>query len=560
MFDAIVIGSGMSGGIVAKELCERGLKTLLLERGRHVEHGTDYTDWMEPWERPHLDGIPEEEAARDYPIQSNCYAMTSATKQFWVKDSDHPYSTPEDRPFRWYRGFHLGGRSVTWHRQSYRLSQMDFEANAREGIGSEWPIGYDDLAPWYDHIENFIGVAGARDGIDNLPDGDFLPPFGMTDFERDFALKMKAAFPGRNFIHARTAHLSEPRGHHEELGRGRCQARDICQSGCSYGAYYSSLSGALPAAERTGNLTIVTDAIVDSIQYDPQAGLVSGVRVIDAKTKGARSYEARIVFCNASTIPTAAILLASRSEAFPEGLANRSGMVGRNLMDHPSTFVSGQFEGGPNTYYRGRRPTACYTPRYRNVTEPADFSRGFGIQWWGTRTPILDNGLAQSGIGKGLMEKARTPGAWRMVMIAFGEMLPNPKNRVTLHPTKKDKWGIALPHIDCSYGSNEQQMMSTAIADCREMIESAGGRVMIESDPLAIPGEGIHEMGTACMGKDPSKSVLNGFNQAHDVPNLFISDGSAMASSACQNPSLTYMAMSARAADAAAGMLKANLI
>ena len=560
MFDAIVIGSGMSGGIVAKELCERGLKTLLLERGRHIEHGADYSDWMQPWDYPNAGRLPEDEAARDYPIQSQCYAMNTTTKQFWVKDSDHPYTTPEDKPFNWYRGYHLGGRSVTWHRQSYRISQMDFEANAREGIGSHWPIGYDDLAPWYDHVEDFVGVSGTREGVANLPDGDFLPPFGMTDFEKAFAEQLTREFPGRRMFNARCAHLSEPRDHHRELGRGRCQARDICQSGCSYGAYYSSLSGALPAARKTGNLTTVTDAIVDTIIHDPATGKVTGVRVVDANSKVGKTYEGRMVFCNASTIPTAAILLASTSEAFPEGLANSSGMVGRNLMDHTSTVVFGTFADGPETFYRGRRPTSCYIPRYRNVTEPADFRRGYGIQLASDRSGGIFAALDGPGIGQELKDRAGKPGNWNMRFFAFGEMLPNPDNRVTLHPTKKDKWGIPLPHISCSWGENETRMMDTAVADCREMIERAGGTVTLASGGLFPPGTGIHEMGTACMGKDPATSVLNGYNQAHDVPNLFITDGSAMASSPCQNPSLTYMALSARAADAAAGMLQEGVI
>ncbi len=333
-FDAIVIGSGMSGGIVAKELCEKGLKVLMLERGNDVDPSTDYTDMVMPWEFPNNMAIPQDELARDYPVQSQCYALSEATKHFFVKDSDHPYSTPADKPFTWIRGYHVGGRSIMWGRQSYRLSPMDFEANAKDGYGCDWPIRYDDLAPWYSKIEDFIGVSGDKDGLDQLPDGDFLPGFEMNDAEKLFKAAIEAKFPTRKVVIGRTANLSEARPHHEELGRTSCQNRSICERGCSFGAMHSTLTSSLPAARKTGNLTLITDAIVHSIIQDPVTGKASGVRVIDRKTMVGKTYEARIVFLNASAIASAAILLNSTSEKNPRGLANRSDQVGRNLMDH----------------------------------------------------------------------------------------------------------------------------------------------------------------------------------------------------------------------------------
>ncbi|MBB5685972.1 GMC oxidoreductase [Sphingobium boeckii] len=561
MFDAIVIGSGMSGAIAAKELCERGLKTLVIERGRKLEHGASYSDGLQPWELPDAGMIPEEEVANDYPIQSQCYAMSSANKDFWVKDSEHPYSTPEGKPFSWIRGNHLGGRSLMWGRQSYRLSAMDFEANAKDGHGSDWPIRYEDLAPWYDHIEKFIGVAGSKEGLAQLPDGEFLPPFGLNDAEIMFKKAVESKFPGRNVIPGRVANLSQAQPQHEELGRTSCQVRSLCERGCSYGAYHSSLSSSLPAAERTGNLTIVTDAIVHSIIHDPKTGKATGVRVIDSNTKKTQTYEAKVIFSCASTIGTTQILLNSKSDAFPEGLANSSDMVGRNLMDHLyGLSVAGVLPNGPDTFYKGRRPTGLYIPRFRNVSEPGAFLRGYGYQGGAMRMGWRTAALGKPGMGADLKERTRKLGPWMVYISGFGEMLPNPENRVTLHPNRKDKWGIPITHIDCAIGPNEQEMAKQIITDGKAMVEAVGGIVVSTGTEPGVPGLGIHEMGTACMGKDPAKSVLNGFNQAHDVPNLFITDGSAMASSGCQNPSLTYMALSARAAHHAVEFLREGKI
>lgn len=561
MFDAIVIGSGMSGGIAAKELCERGLKTLVIERGRKLEHGASYTDWMQPWELPNMGMVPQEELAREYPVQSKCYAMTSATQEYWVKDSEHPYTTPEDKSFAWIRGYHLGGRSIMWGRQSYRLSDIDFGANAKDGHGTDWPIRYADLAPWYDHVEKFIGVAGSKEGLPQLPDGEFLPPFALNDAEIALKQAVEGKFPGRKVIPGRTANLSQAQPQHEALGRTSCQNRSLCERGCSYGAYHSSLSSSLPAAEATGNLTIVTDAIVHSIVHDPKTGKATGVRVIDAHTSEGRTYEAKVIFGCASTIGTAQILLNSKSAAFPNGLANTSDMVGRNLMDHLYALtVAGILLKGPSTYYHGRRPTGLYIPRFRNVTEPGEFLRGYGYQGGAQRIGWRSAALGAAGIGAELKQRVRKLGPWMVYISGFGEMLPNPENRVTLNANQTDKWGIPTVNISCAHGENERKMAKQIVTDGKAMLEAVGAMIVATGEEPGEPGLGIHEMGTARMGKDPRTSVLNGYNQAHDVPNLFITDGSAMASGGCQNPSLTYMALSARAAHHAVEFLKEGKI
>jgi choline dehydrogenase-like flavoprotein len=560
MFDAIVIGSGMSGGIAAKELCERGLKTLIIERGRKLEHGADYTDWMQPWDLPNGGGIPEDVLETDYPIQRQCYAVNSATQKFWVKDSQHPYETPENKPFSWIRGYHLGGRSIMWGRQTYRLSEMDLASNARDGHGTDWPIRYADLAPWYDKVETFIGVSGANEGLPQLPDGKFLPAMPMTDGEKLFKAAIEKKFPDRKVIQGRCAHLTEPQPHHIELGRGTCQNRSICERGCSYGAYHSSLSSSLPAAQRTGNLTIVTDAIAHSIITDPKTGKATGVRIIDQHSKKVRTYEAKVIFLCASTIGSAQVLLNSHSAANPRGLANSSDQVGRNLMDHVyGPGVTG-IMSGPDTFHRGRRPNGLYIPRYRNLEKDDGYLRGYGFQGRVMRQGW--RGVANSGPGVGveLKDKVRHPGPWSITLSGFGEMLPNPDNRVTLHATKTDEWGIPQLNIDCAHGENDKELGRRMLEDAKAMLNAVGAKITRETSKLHPPGLGIHEMGTARMGRDPKTSVLNQYNQTHDVPNLFITDGAAMASSGCQNPSLTYMAMSARAAYHATEFLKAGTI
>jgi choline dehydrogenase-like flavoprotein len=556
-FDAIVIGSGMSGGIAAKELCERGLKVLVLERGNDVDPAKDYNDMVMPWEYKNVNAVPEDEVARDYAIQSKCYAFNGTTKDFWVKDSDHPYSTPVDKPFAWIRGYQTGGRSIMWGRQSYRMSQMDFEANAKDGFGCDWPIRYEDLAPWYDSVEKFIGVAGTKEGLDQLPDGAFLPGWELNDAEKMFKSAVESKFAGRKVIIGRNANLSVAQPQHLDLGRGDCQNRGICERGCSYGANYTSISGALAAAKKTGNLTLINDAIVHSIIQDPVTGKATGVKVIDQNTKAGKTYEASLIFLNASTINSAAILLNSANEKNPNGLANGSDQVGRNLMDHVYALsTAGILPKGPDSYYKGRRPTGIYIPRYRNVTESGEgFVRGYGYQGAATRMGGKPR-AHEPGLGAEMKEKARKLGPWMIYIAGFGEMLPNPDNRVTLHATRKDKWGIPIPHIECVMGPNEMAMAKQVQADGKAMIEAAGGMIINQSKEPGVPGLGIHEMGTVRMGRDPKTSVLNGLNQAHEVPNLFCTDGGAMTSSGCQNPSLTYMALAARAAHNAADMLK----
>jgi choline dehydrogenase-like flavoprotein len=561
MFDAIVVGSGISGGWVAKELTEKGLKVLVLERGPNIEHGADYKDGLMPWELPNEGKIPEEEIARDYAVQSKNYAFNAANKHFWVKDSELPYSTPEDKPFTWYRGFHLGGRSLMWGRMSLRWSELDFAANKKDGHGSDWPIRYADLAPWYDHVEAFAGVSGSKNGLAQLPDGDFLKPMGLNDVEADFKRKIEAQFPGRTVIPPRVANLTEVRPQQEALGRGPCQFRATCHSGCSYGAYFSSLSATLPAARNTGNLTVITDAIVHSVIHDAKTNRVTGVRVIDAKTRKGKTYQGKMVFLNASTIPTAQILLNSKSAAFPNGLANSSDMVGRNLLDHlGGASAVGIYPGFEDRYYRGRRPQANIIPRYRNVDTQEEYLRGFGLGVMAFRSNWQMGSQFPIGIGAAAKEKLRKPGPWMIFVGGNAEMLPNRDNRVTLHATRKDKWGMPIPHIECAPGDNDRKLVAAAQADAEAMLTAAGAMIVNKGKGPSNPGATIHEMGTAHMGTDPRTSVLNQYNQAHDVPNLFITDGSAMASTATQNPSLTYMALSARAAHYAVEFLKAGKI
>jgi choline dehydrogenase-like flavoprotein len=560
-FDAIIVGSGISGGWVAKELAEQGLKILLLERGREIVPERDYTDMLDPWEKPHFDRVPEDELQRDYPVQGDVYAFHNSTKHFWVKDHEHPYDVADGTRYVWRRGYHLGGRSIMWGRLTYRLSPVDFEANKRDGHGVDWPIRYGDLAPWYDKVETFAGISGSKEGLLSIPDGQFLPPFELTAAEIELKRRLQTFYPHRTLVPGRVANLRQAETVHTDLGRGQCQARNQCYNGCSFGAYFSSLSATLPAAQRTGNLTLVTDAIVHSVDYDAKTRRVTGVRVIDAKTKISRSYRGKMVFLNASTINTAVILLNSRSEVFPDGLANRSGQVGRNLMDHVSgARVTGIIAGGDlaDRYYSGRRPNVGYIPRYANMTEDdSRFKRGFAFQVYTSRDGWSGN---KPGLGAAFKESNRFPGAWRITLDCFGEVLPDPDNRVALHPTQADHWGIPIPVLDAKMGPNEWAIVRAAADDAAEMLTKAGLTDIVRPDSADVrptpPGDRIHEMGTARMGRDPETSVLNGWNQAHDIDNLFITDGSCMTSSAVQNPSLTYMALSARAAHHAVELLK----
>ncbi len=562
VFDAIVVGSGISGGWAAKELTERGLKVLLLERGRNVRHRVDYpTDGKAPWQMPYAGQVPEAKVARDYPVQKDCYAFSDYTKHFFVNDRENPYETTAGNPFAWIRGYHLGGRSLTWHRQSYRLSELDFEANSRDGHGVDWPIRYSDIAPWYDHVETFAGISGSRENLPQLPDGKFQPPFQLHCVEKAMKKKLESAFPDRRLIIGRTAHLTAPTAEQTALGRARCMNRLECQRGCRFGAYFSSLSATLPAANRTGNLTTITDAVVDSVMYDATSERASGVRVVDAHTLERRAYGGRLVFLCASTLASTQILLNSRSEQFPNGLANVSGMLGRNLMDHVGGVrVTGTVPGFEDTYEKGRRATDLYVPRFRNVDERDErFLRGFGFQG-GAYRDDWRRGTGTAGLGVAFKEQLQKPGPWRFGMGGFGEMLPDARNRVWLDSKRKDRWGIPILHVECKLRDNELAMFDAMASDGKETLEAAGLTDVNATKDIAPPGLMIHEMGTARMGHDPATSVLNKFSQAHDVSNLFVTDGAAMTSSACQNPSLTYMALTARAAAAAADMLKEGRI
>ena len=563
-FDVIVVGSGMSGGWVAKEMCEQGFKVAVIERGRAISPTEDYSDFVDPWDPKYLNRKTKQDE-EDYRIQSEVYAFQSYTRQFWVKDTEHPYEMAPGTDFTWLRGYHEGGKSIMWARQSYRLSEVDFEANKTDGHGVDWPVRYADLAPWYDHVERFAGISGSLEGLDILPDGIFQSPHDLTCAELDFKDKIEAEFPGRRVIPGRAANLTEPTQEQLDLGRGKCQARNHCFQGCSFGAYFSSNSATLPAARRTGNMTFIPDRAVHKVIIDEATGRAAGVETVDIKTGEASRVTARVVFLNAGTVPSTMIMLNSANAASPNGLANSSGQLGRNLMDHHSgARGTAILPGHLDKHTFGRRPNGFYIPRFRNHTEEAEgFVRGYGYQGGAMRTSWW-SAMNKKGIGEDLKFDARTPGPWRISVVAFGEVLPNENNQIRLHQTKTDKWGFPIPVFDATWGDNERNMVRQATRDTIAMLEAAGGTDIQTEDPETVepasPGIGIHEMGTARMGHDPATSVLNKWNQAWDVPNLFITDGSFMTSAGCQNPSLSYMAFSARAANHAAELMKEGVI
>lgn len=549
-YDAIVVGTGISGGWAAKELTEKGLRTLVLERGRMVRHVTDYpTMTKEPWDLPRNDRIPHEEE-KYYHIQNRIGRVPESTKHWWLRDTDQPYE--ERKRFDWIRSYQTGGRSLVWGRQSYRLAPVDFEANAREGIAVDWPIRYEDLEPWYDHVEEFAGISGRSEGLAQLPDSKFLPPMELNCVEKHARREFLEKFPGRVLTPGRVANLTVP-----HRGRGACQYRNKCNRGCPYGAYFSSNSATLPAAEATGNMTLRPDSIVTSVIYDDRTGRAEGVRVLDAETGETTEYYARILFLNAGCLNTTLILFNSDCDRFPDGLGNDSGQLGRNLMDHHHRVgASGTFDGFLDRYYRGRNPNGFYVARFRNLGgERRDYVRGFGFRgrasregWW--------RAVRELAIGPELKEFASTPGLWTMGLSAFGEMLPHPENRVWINREKTDRWGQPTLVFDCEFRENELLMRKDMMNDAAEMLEAAGFRNIRTFDNPTAPGRANHEMGTARMGRDPRTSVLNRWNQVHSVPNLFVTDGACMTSGACQNPSLTYMALTARAADHAVQELK----
>ena len=551
-FDAIVIGSGITGGWAAKELCEKGLKTLVLERGRNVEHVKDYpTTSTPPWEFAHR-GIDTLKIKEEYPIQSTNYAFSEDTHHFFVNDRENPYTTPKDQPFRWIRGYQVGGRSLIWGRQCYRWSDLDFEANLKDGVEIDWPIRYKDLAPWYDYVEKFIGVSGQPEELPQLPDGAFQPPMEMNCVEQHVKKAIEKNWNNRKLTIARAANLTQPLP-----GRTACRYRNLCQRGCPYGAYFSSNSSTIPAAMNTGNLTLQPHAIVESVIYDEQQGKATGVRVINAEDNTTTEYYGKLIFLCASTLGTTWLLLHSTSSRFPNGLGNDSGVVGHYLMDHhKEIFSQATIEGFDDKYYNGFRPTGIYVPRFRNVKDKhPDFLRGYGVQGGASREG-WGRGVSQKGFGADFKKALTRPGPWKMTFAAYGETLPYYENKAELNPNVVDKWGLPTLTLSARFRENEYAMRKDMAQTGAEMLEAAGGKEIQSIDGADIPGFAVHEMGTARMGNNPKKSVLNRWNQMHTVPNVFITDGSAMVSAACQNPSLTYMALTARAVDYAVGELK----
>lgn len=553
-YDAIVVGSGISGGWAAKELCEKGLKTLVLERGRNVEHIKDYsTAMMNPWDFKYR-GRDTLEVKEKYPIQSRCYAFDEATEHFWVNDKENPYN--EVKPFNWLRGNHVGGRSLTWGRQVYRWGPLDFEANAKDGFGVDWPVRYNDIKEWYTYVEKFVGISGQAENLPQLPDSYFQPAMDMTCVEKHVAERVKEHFNGRVITIGRVAN------HTQALdGRGPCQYRNLCARGCPYGGFFSSNSATLPAAQRTGNMTLRPFSIVTEVLYDKDKKKATGVRIMDAETNEFKEYYANIVFLNASTLGTTWILLHSTSDVFPNGLGNSSEQVGHNLMDHHfGVGASGEIDGFEDKYYYGRRPNGIYVPRFRNISPETmrdDYVRGFGYQG-GSHRGRGKGG--PGGIGTDFIKSKTVPGQWRIGIGSWGEHLPYYDNKVTLNNDKTDKWGLPTLDIDCEFKENEMAMRKDMQQSAIEMLEAAGAKNVSGYDSMPPPGHCIHEMGTARMGRDPKTSVLNKWNQMHEAKNVFITDGSFMTSSACQNPSLTYMAFTARACDYAVKELnKQNL-
>jgi choline dehydrogenase-like flavoprotein len=548
-YDAIVVGSGISGGWVAKELCEKGLTVLMLERGENVTHPNYPTATKAPWEFPHRLHLSEEDKHL-HPVQSRHWSFREDNKHFYMNDLENPYE--ETKRFDWIRGNVVGGRSLVWSRACYRWSDLDFEANSKDGYGIDWPIRYEDIEPWYSYAEKFIGVSGNRDGIVQLPDGEYLPPFEMNAAEKHFQKQITKNYNDRKLIMGRTANLTKP-----VQGRGQCQARDLCHRGCPFGAYFSTNASTMPAAYATGNLTVKQQSLVNKVLYDEQKQRASGVEVIDTVTGKTTEYFAPLIFLNASTVATAAILLNSTSHCFPNGLGNGSEQVGRNLMDHHKGLsAAAEVDGFENRYYYGRRPTPAYIPRFRNVTnKETDFLRGYNFGVSGSRSR-----QTADGIGAAAKEAMSEPGGWQIVMYAFGECLPYQENRITLSADKKDKWGRPLVITDCEFKTNEKAMHEDMGEVAQEMLDIAGYKNIVVNNEISFPGNANHEMGTVRMGKDAKTSVLNAFNQMHEVPNVFVTDGSCMTSSSCVNPSLTYMALTARACDyAVKEMKKMNL-
>ncbi len=558
-YDAIVVGTGISGGWAAKELCEKGLKTLVLERGRMVKHIEDYpTMNMDDWDFPYRKELSSDDKKKYHKQRRVNWAPKDDVKHFFVNDLEHPYV--ETKRFDWIRGYQVGGRSLIWGRQSYRWSDIDFKANKKEKIGVDWPVRYKDIAPWYDKVEEYIGVSGQNLGLKQLPDGKFQPAMQLNCVEEDFQKSVDSKFEdGRLVTIGRVAHITDPNTSFE--GRGVCQNRDRCWRGCPFGGYFSSNSSTLPAAERTGNMTLRPNSIVYEVIYDDTIKRATGVRVIDAETNEKMEFKANVIFLCASAMASVGILLQSKSERFPNGLGNDSDALGRGIMDHHYKLgASAKVEGHLDKYYKGRRANGFYIPRFVNLdknSEEKDYVRGFGYQGSASRQDWSD-AVGELGYGKELKDGILKPGQWSIGVTGFGEFLPYDDNRVTLSKTEKDKWGLPQLDFDVEFKENEYQMRKDIIAQIVKMFEESGFKEITPYDEVTGPGLGIHEMGGARMGKSPKTSVLNKHNQVHSVPNVYVTDGAFMSSSGCVNPSLTYMAFTARAADHAAKQFKSG--
>ncbi|MEX2603603.1 MAG: GMC family oxidoreductase [Gracilimonas sp.] len=553
-FDVIVIGSGMTGGWAAKEFSEAGFDTLVLERGRDVKHIEDYpTAHTEQWEFPHRNTI-NPKVIKENPVVSRCYAFREATEHFFVKDKDHPYV--QKKPFDWIRGYQVGGKSLLWARQVQRWAKFDFEANAKDGHGVDWPVRYEDLAPWYSYVEKYAGISGNKDGLPQVPDGDFLPPMDMNCLEEHLVNEIDKTYPDRKVIMSRTANLSRP--HNGRI----CMYRSRCERGCPYGGYFSANSTTIPDALATGNMTLRPHSVVHSIIFDEEKGKATGVRVIDANTKESQEFYADVIFVNASTMNTNLILMNSKSDRFPNGLGNDSGMLGHYMTFHNYRIrISGEYDGFKDKYYFGHRPAGLYVPRFRNFgnDQQNDFLRGYAFSF-GTGRGIGNLDKNKEPIGKDFKDQITQLGGWSVGMTGMGEVLPRFENKVSLSKSKTDEWGIPLIEMDINYSNNEEKMCEDIKVAGAEMLEAAGVKNISVVDSEQAPGLDIHEMGGVQMGKDPKTSLLNKWNQIHECKNVFVTDGAAMSSSACQNPSITFMAFTVRAADyAIKEMKKGNL-
>jgi choline dehydrogenase-like flavoprotein len=554
-YDAIVVGSGISGGWAAKELTEKGLKVLLLERGRNIEHIKDYPSALKaPWELPHR-GKSSLALREAHPVLRRDYILNESNVNYWADETTCPYR--EDKPFDWFRGYHVGGRSLLWGRQSYRWSDLDFAANVEEGIAVDWPLRYAEMAPWYDHVERYAGISGSLEGLPQLPDGQFLPPMELNCVEQEVAQRIKSHYADqRRLIIGRVANLTVP-----HADRVNCQYRDKCWQGCPFGAYFSTQSSTLPAAVKTGNLTLRPFSIVTKLLYDRDARQATGVEIIDAETKQVREFKARIIFLCASTFHSTSILMNSATETWPGGLGSSSGELGHNVMDHHfRAGASGTMEGFDDKYVFGRRPNGFYIPRFQNLLKDRrDYRRGFGYQGSAGRLG-WEREIAELGIGAELKAALTEPGPWKIGMTGFGEILPDHANRMYLDRSNHDAWGLPILAFDCELKANERQMRPDMVNEAAEMLSAAGAKNVEGRDSGYTFGRGIHEMGTARMGRDPKTSVLNAHNQVWEAKNVFVTDGACMTSAACVNPSLTYMALTARAASFATDeMKKGNL-